>query len=469
MGEARTFFIPQKMATDIGKLGFTYPGFSIQKENIMVKTVKYQQTFRCALVELSAEADFDWLCTQLGLLATDAEIAVTIPDDDTDEQPLDVHVLYGRELDERSVNVVIDMCDTGKPFLASLPAVCDAIDESVTYLAHYSGLRICVHVTNTLLLEPDPECKNTFDINIVIGSSPPGEFTTLEQQYHCGVQLHPKRYWVRMNGPTLGRGTVLATEDEGDFGQMSGNVIWLFAPNINKENMSIFDTAGGDLLGKLMRLVSRTLAYGVTHAPDCTIESPNDLAQFGKKRHHADIEFCKKQVDQADKNAKNALENYRVAIQERRSYLNILSIMEAQAEEAGKGASAAFTRIRDMPLTHRIMDVDGALHIETNRVISKADGRRYDCGRLIIRIAVGGKISIWSIEPTHPKGIAHPHISPDGAICFGNVGPAIAEAQHENRTDDAVELIYDWLEDGYDENLATIKITEWPESTEDMQ
>lgn len=466
MGGVRTFFIPQKMATDIGKLGFTYPGFSIQKENIMVKTMKNQQTFKCALVELSAEADFDWLCTQLGLLATDAEIAVTIPDDDTSEPPLDVQVLYGRELDEGSVDVVIDMDDTGKPFLASLPSVCDALDESVTYFARYSGLRICVHLVKALVLEPDPECKKAFDINIVIGSSPPGEFTIREDQYHCGVQLHPKRYWVRMNGPTLGRGTVLATEDEGDFGQMSGNVIWLFAPSINKDNVSIFDTAGGDLIGKLMRLVSRTLAYGVTHAPDCTIESPDDLAQFGRKRHQADIEFCKKQVDQANKNAKDALENYRVAIQERRTYLNVLSTLETQAEEAAERASVAFARVHEMALTRRIFDVDGAIHIETNRIISEANGRKYDYGRLMIRIAVGGKISIWSVETTHPKGIVHPHISPDGAVCFGNVGPAISEALDESHVDDAVELIYDWLERGYDEGLAAIKITEWPDVTE---
>lgn len=464
MTDPKAFLIPQKVADYIAKHGFVYPGFSIKTENLLVST-KDTFLFRCALAELAATADSHWLCTQLGL-RTDAEFAVTIPKGDPMGQP-DVHLMYGRATDEHLVHFVVDDNEKGAPFLEDYPTVDETARKVVAYFASYTGMRTCIHFMRNPSYEPPPEYRASYDLNIVFGSSPPGDIAILELQYYCGVQLHHQRYWRRMSGPTAGRGTVLSTPD-GDFGQISDddNIVWIFAPRIETETLSLFTEKGQQLFHKLMRNVAQALAEGVEHAPEHTIESIEDFAAFGKLRYEENLKYCESEIKKAEAKAKEALASYQNALADHRGLLLMRSVLQTQTDESSQRISDAFAHIRGRPQTRRILDVDGAVHIETNRMISEIDGHRYDCGRLMIRIPIGGKISIWSIEPTHPKGIAHPHISADGAICFGNVGPAIAESINNDHIDDAVDLIYDWLEHGYDETLAAIKITEWPEITE---
>ena len=115
----------------------------------------------------------------------------------------------------------------------------------------------------------------------------------------------------------------------------------------------------------------------------------------------------------------------------------------------------------------KVSVVDHGIHVETNSLIVACDSVKYRIGSFIIRYCHDG-IFVWSQNSLHKQGIAHPHISESGVVCFGNVGSAITTAAIESRVVDAVELVLRWLTDGYDPELAETKITEWPREEESI-
>ena len=106
-----------------------------------------------------------------------------------------------------------------------------------------------------------------------------------------------------------------------------------------------------------------------------------------------------------------------------------------------------------------------ALIIETTPIVLFHNGQGFDIGPLFVRIDfMEAKVGIWSEQSLHPRGIAHPHVIPNGTPCYGNASVAISEALGQFRVADTVELILRWLHQGYDPDLTLHKIEEWPTS-----
>ena len=118
-------------------------------------------------------------------------------------------------------------------------------------------------------------------------------------------------------------------------------------------------------------------------------------------------------------------------------------------------------RLRDHPLIERFYVIESAIHVETKAILCEHEGGAENTGSVVIRFPLNGSFTVWGLKPTHPKGIAHPHINPHGGACFGNVETAIQSAALDGRIADGFDLVLRWLVEGYDPTLAQSKIEEW--------
>lgn len=465
MVEKTRFLLPTTVANELcadPRLARTHK-IKIDPTIVIAYTTKHLFT-RCSRFEIAASR-LDAFLAEIGLKHIEIGILGVL---DGESARMDIEPIYGYEMNIGDVHMEIACDDSGKPFLHKHPLIIESVGPVIKHFTECTGLTACVHFIQERVYEPPPRVRETADVHIVVGSSPLGETTIAEEQFLCGLQLHKDRHWYRMNGPTLGRGVVVPDEHGVDTMQVVDNVFYLFAPTIDAKTEWLFTTSGGDLFAKQMRLASHTIAKGEDARPaERLIETDEDFGEFGRVRCKAEIDLCDKGHGQAQVRAAEALATYREMMRLQKDYIRLRAMLASETDEVVERMAAAFARIRDMPLTRRITTVDDhAIHVQTKRIIGEAGGKHHDLGELMFRWSVGGKISIWPIVSTHPKGIPHPHIGIAGNICFGNVGPAIEDAFHEMHPDEGFALIYEWLTDGYDETLADVKITEWPEVTE---
>lgn len=431
--------------------------------SVIVCTTKLLFT-KCVRFEIPDEK-LDAFLAGTGLKCIDIGIMGALDNDD----PKDMDMLYGYEVDTSSVQLTIDLDDDGKPFLARHPLITKRIGEVMKHFMECTGLTAHLHVTKRTVYEPPPETRTAnVDVHIVLGASPHGDTHIVDAQALCGLQLHKDHHWYRINGPTPGRGTVIADEYDVDNLQIVDDVVHLFTPRIDHKTEWIFTGGGGDLFNKQMKLASMALAKGVDPPVERVVETAEDFDELGRTRLTAELKVCEHRLTRADEDAAHALTLYRAALDEKRAYRHLRESIEASATKIQERLIAAFARICDMPLTHRIITTgDDAIHVETKRIIGRVGDKRYDYGSFVIRWSPDGKVSIWPLVTTHPKGVPHPHIGIAGNVCYGNVGPAINKAfLEEMHPDDGFETLFDWLVDGYDENLAEHKASEWPEVTE---
>lgn len=459
--EKATFLLPEKIANELLPTLITRYKITTVTNPFVVHTTKMLVT-RCRRFELPKK-QLDTFLAKTGLKSIDIGIMGA---SENDPKNLDVEILYGHEVNAGSLQLTIDL-DDGKPFLGHHPLIATRIKSVMGHFMECTGLSARVHVIQGPVYEPLPETRDA-DMHIVLGASPYGDTHIVDVQTLCGLQLHKDRHWYHVNGPTLGRGTVIADEDGVDNLQIVGNVVYLFAPRIDHKTEWIFTEGGGDLFAKQVRLASAALAKGVEPPVERIIETAEEFDTVSRTRLTAELKVCETRLQKADEDAVNALTLYRAALDEKRAYLYLRESVKARTTEVQERLAEAFKHIRDMPLTHRIVTVgDDAIHVETKRVIGRVGDKRYDYGTFAARWSPGGKVSIWPLVTTHPKGVPHPHIGIAGNVCFGNVGPVIERAfQEEMRPDEGFELLFDWFVDGYDENLAEHKADEWPEVTE---
>lgn len=119
-------------------------------------------------------------------------------------------------------------------------------------------------------------------------------------------------------------------------------------------------------------------------------------------------------------------------------------------------------RIISHPSVVSLEMVGDGLQVTTVPLTIEHAGKRYSVGRFAIYINKVGMLSVWNLDRLHPNGVPHPHISRSGSPCMGNASMAIKDAMTQHRYADAIEYLVRWLADGYEDELATHKITEWP-------
>lgn len=308
---------------------------------------------------------------------------------------------------------------------------------------------------------PLPDKRNL--INIYPWSYPPGYSRSKYVHHAFGWPIDTKDgSGVMTFSGTPGRGEFVG-DGENDLVQMIGNNWYL-----------LFCVADFYNNVSTIKILERVLSMTLLHY---------QKLQDGKRATNKGIRLNRQKFVEATKEWVNYLENnIAKAIQDKEKEIedlrNTLAIKERglfdlkqvkeavvlkkSKEDLSGSLGSQWRRIRSNPRISGLSLAGDTINITTFPVDVSHNGEVRTLGRYCIGVHNTGEFYIYSLDRFHPEGVPHPHINEHGTPCFGNASSAIVNAFREHRYADAIDYLIIWLFDGYEENLALHKITEWP-------
>ncbi len=294
-------------------------------------------------------------------------------------------------------------------------------------------------------------------IHLVTNMAPPGTQNVRQIRKLFGVHVADGDI-VTAHGPTIGRGAVLYDGYKVPAVQIVGSTWYLLVPTLTVYKPLVSEA-----------IFRKLLAAGWSHHAGY-VESTYDpvprdqlaktLSAWGDDMPR----MLRGLVDQGERDIVLYQEHIARRQRETTIYRGVLAQLERKGgkTEIVRRALSDIAAIRKEPLVERLDAFKDGLHVHTRRIVAEEDGVRYDLGSFVIRIDYDRSVSVWNEAPTHPEGIQHPHIPKHGGPCFGNASNAIAKATGTFQYLDAIRYVIRWLAEGYQHDLASTKINEWP-------
>lgn len=353
--------------------------------------------------------------------------------------------------------------------LSKAPADIAHVTSVAEILSCLSGLEVQLSIPDVSRTPPlsgvrlNGSCYPHARIHVVLGASPTGETITYEGARACGVPFYDDGRLVSFPGATRGRGRRVYDQEDCCIGQIVGDSIFLFAPAHVEEIAKVFTTRG--------ELFKKMLAC----AWNAQLETPKkDLPELpitDKKQFKAVLQIVDdtvpglfaRRLAKVDARLHELQQTYAGLVAERHR-LRVMQV-RLQAEPhygAQKERVKAWDVLRRIPEYESFTWREDALQIRTRPIVAEHEGKRYLLGTYGARIETEGRVSLWCETSFHPKGHAHPHISKEHVVCFGNIDFELREAAAEGRFADAGLLLVEWFRRGYEPHLADFKIEEWP-------
>lgn len=333
----------------------------------------------------------------------------------------------------------------------------------IEHLADITGLDIALHLPHDVSHPLFPPKKNGIDI--VIGSSPPGDIAIEKMGAICGVRLTElgKAYSL----PTYARGYGRVVKDRFDvtIGQVVGTTLYLFLQTNTKDLVNQLTESGGALVRKCLELVWQEYVEHTVSEPEIQpFTTPGECALLLRLWDLALDTDCQAWLKDEQLKVETALRAYHEALRDlrmaQRSIRGLQAHRDNETDIAVSERDALWQQLLDDPRVESISLVDDGYQLITNTILDAGTGR--ELGSYGMRMNEDRKIRVWSINSPHPDRIPHPHISSCGMKCFGNIGPSIEDVLIARNDPQAFLMVLDWLEDGYDPDLADTKIEEWP-------
>ena len=332
--------------------------------------------------------------------------------------------------------------------------------EFIIRIALATGKKVTLHITKKITFEPynDPD-----HIHIVLNSRVPGETSTQQIAVLGNVSLvRETSYNVSCAGPTKGRGRKVAFDGDFCIGQTVDTTLYLFIPD-HTDSLPPYSHEYDNPFRIALAAVwldyqtYKDTGEAISHIVDAESFSTgkqSDLAEM--LRLASDIQIEKLQ-DMAAKLQQDLVEAYS------RLRVELLMRPVVPTPKTVEELRAEWERIESCPYIESVTQNDkGTRDYYSAPVILVDDnGAEHDVGSFVVRLSAA-HIHIWSTRITHPNRIAHPHISADNTICFGNVTSEIAKLCGEFRQIDAILLCFRWLFEGYEPSLTLHKLEEWP-------
>lgn len=344
--------------------------------------------------------------------------------------------------------------------IAKMHVAVDKLTAVLRAFCKRTGRKATMHFVDGPGFVPFPKGR---DIHFVVGASPTGSIRESDHSHVCGVRVQEKGKYVRFWGPTEGVGTLVKDKEGNLVGQIVNSTVYLFVPTPASASFLFGGREGADMYSRAIKCAWKTMIGKQKRLKVSRIKNADDYRQFIEKQYGSMGRLFDLQQNLIDIRISDTTDKLRTLYAEKETYLRLKTLELAKTEkEKAEAPVRDWERMQKHPLVKRIRSVEGALHLETRRIIAEHEGKYYNFGKFMLRLELGGTPSIWSEHPTHPKRAQHPHISKTGVICFGNIAVPLTQAMGELRMADALELLLDWLREGYDPNLADNKIEEWP-------
>lgn len=351
-------------------------------------------------------------------------------------------------------------------FRRSSNAFLDEFWESFQLLADISGLDIAVHMPDARTLPLFPIRENGIDI--VIGACPPGDIQKEFVSVTCGVRIAPYGQGYHLETHTRGYGHVVKNDND-DFvlGQIVGTTLYIPLPTTAEDLLIFYTKAGGSLMFHYLKKMWKWYVKGdgfVT--PGTPLTTALECFEAHKALDDEFMSAISDRIKSLQKDVETALNRYNQALKELQIGQMAAAGLHLAIETESTESLAARNETWKQLLNDRRVDsleiVAGAYQVITAPIVFTDGEIRRPLGSFGIRINERSEVFVWSFNSPHPKRVPHPHISACGAKCFGNVGPAILDELIARNVPTALLMILDWLEDGYDSQLADVKIEEWP-------
>ncbi|MEK7639520.1 MAG: hypothetical protein AAB388_05175 [Patescibacteria group bacterium] len=364
---------------------------------------------------------------------------------------------------ENAPSVIIDT--EGAPFVKSWPLQRHSMKFVLKMLASFSGYNFKLHLVSGPAFTPRK--KEIGVIHVVLGAAPDGPLQDEYVNKLCGIWLDPDGDRSFPRSFTPGRGTYVKDSEGAIIAQYVDSTIYLLLPFRDSDQYALMykPTARPDLFRAAMKIawngyVPKNLKRAVL--PPMTKDS---FASFAKERKKRLFEHFASEIKETNESIERLTAELQSKLNLKRQLLRMKAGLESAVAVDEKELITSWPQIMRNPLLHKLHEHEEAIFLETKPIIIDYKGTRRKIGRFVIRYKFGGQPGIWAIEAAHPRLIAHPHISPNGAVCFGNATFAIEQAAAEARIEDLFSLICRWLRDGYEPTLADTKVEEWPEVT----
>lgn len=294
-------------------------------------------------------------------------------------------------------------------------------------------------------------------IHVVTNRCPPGRQRSRNVRKLFGMYVSEGES-IQAPGPTAGRGSVLSDDSGTPVVQLVGSTWYLLIPTISVYAPVVSEAIFRNLLAKGWEAHAGYVTATVDPVPRTKVSRA--VAGWG----NAADEMIRLAIQKNERDIVWYQENISRLHREISMYREMLAAIESANEKRKmiRRAQKDIEALRTEPLVERVDVLKDGLHVVTKRIIAEEGGVRYDLGAFVIRIDVDRSVSVWSETPTHPKGEQHPHIPKHGGPCLGNASAAILKAAGEFRFLDAARYVIRWLAAGYQPDLASAKITEWP-------
>lgn len=303
-------------------------------------------------------------------------------------------------------------------------------------------------------------------IDIIVGPSPLGVSEEQRSTTLCGVKLDQRGYYLHHCGPAMGRGIILKDDEGNTFAQVVNGVIYLLLPVRLKQAFQLLDSKSGAGLFKKAFVP----AWNALIAPSAeqrtkrrVLWNDEEIAVYSAATIKAQTASTEVLLAVKRTTVDTAYRAYQEALRDLESVRVYSEAVRSRTERDIRQVTEDWKRLLTHPQVATVYAENEAIYVETRVLHVEHAGKRYRIGAFVIRLSFVDDVGIWCKKRSeHKRGITHPHISGEGAICFGNVTRSINEDLVACRIGSAAETILRWLTDGYDHVRASTKIEEWP-------
>lgn len=379
---------------------------------------------------------------------------------------------------DRLHEVALGKCDSYIKYSDNHPAAekIDALSGELMNLLERFGTRLGLlevglhFIDQAEFFEPPPQRRGC--LTVVIGGGPIGAMALQDVSVLCGVKLTEDDETIPLRAHTLGYGGVIKDDAGTLLAQIVGSTWYLTLPSREERFVTLYHTGSANLLWKALRLTSnkRAEATQVERVELADAEAYVEHSRAFDDRAHKHlgemIDLTRKEIDQLE-------DQIRLKIRFLRDFAPLVELNKARlaspnyTEEMREG----FVRLKAHPLVERLAMAEGeVLEVWTKPITITHDGARYPLGAYVLSIRTSNVVFIRSCGYPQNGTHMHPHIpATTGSPCLGNATRAINDALNSDDRAYGIELLLDWLANGYDHGIAAQKITEWPRENEAVE
>lgn len=334
-----------------------------------------------------------------------------------------------------------------------------AFTDPLSDLARCLGIRgIHIHSAHPGIVVPFGDDERV--VHIVMRATPPGDYYTANRTHIQGHALHPRLEAVTCVGPTKGRGLQISDSADVVMATVIGNTWYIHCP------LDIW--FNGDSTLKILNeiLVAIWACLWIDTAEIAALNETTLSAQLAEWQDRVVKTFLDRQTALQAQVVRLQRELADTLGQLRALNASLSGLQADPLRHSDERLRGTAETILAEELVDSVTYVQDGLHVHLKPLIVEHEGARYALGTLTVRLNLSSQVYVWSDKPTHPRGIAHPHVDAAGNPCLGNATQAVIQALTQDRLADAVRYVLNWLQYGYTPELAAHhKLTEWPLAT----